>query len=101
MSREATSPVRWPFDFHHGNMQEFGGPISVRPYCYPHHLKEEIEKQVTKCFKLMIRPSMSAFFSPVLLVKNKDASWRLCVDYRTLNRATILDMYPIPVVTNE
>lgn len=72
-------------------------PPNLRPYRYPHHQKTEIEKQVEALLATgFIRPSSSLFANPMLLVKKKDETWRLCIDYHSLNKITILDKYPIP-----
>lgn len=46
----------------------------------------------------IIQASTSPYASPVVLVKKKDGTWRLCVDFRGLNKQTITDKYPIPLL---
>jgi len=58
-------------------------------------LREYIDENLRKGF---IRPSTSPFGSPVLFVKKPDGSLRLCIDYRALNRITIKNRYPLPLI---
>ncbi|TYK08309.1 putative gag-pol polyprotein [Cucumis melo var. makuwa] len=56
-------------------------------------LKVQLQKLLDKGF---IRPSVSPWGAPVLFVKKKDGSMRLCIDYRELNNLTIQNCYPLP-----
>lgn len=84
---------------HHIPLQPGAAPVSVRPYRYSSVQKNEIEKMVEELLKAgLIQHSSSPYASPVLLVHKKDGSWRFCVDYCELNKRTVLDNYPIPVI---
>ena len=72
-------------------------PISLPPYrMAPVELKElktQLQELVDRGF---IRPSISPWGAPVLFVKKKDDTWRLCIDYRQLNKVTIHNKYHFP-----
>ena len=59
----------------------------------------ELKKQLNELLdKKFIQPSKSPFGAPVLFVKKKDGSMRMCVDYRALNKLTKKNSYPLPRV---
>ncbi|XP_070677834.1 uncharacterized protein [Malus domestica] len=72
-------------------------PISLTPYrMAPAELRElkiQLQELLDKGF---IQPSSSPWGAPVLFVRKKDGTLRLCIDYRQLNRVTIKNRYPLP-----
>lgn len=70
-------------------------PTNVRLYLYPHFQKTKIERFVEEMWDAsIIRPNVNPYSSPVLLVRKKDGSWRMCVDYRALNGIIVKEKYP-------
>ncbi|XP_058756896.1 uncharacterized protein LOC131630121 [Vicia villosa] len=76
-------------------------PVSMAPYMMSAFELEKLEKQLEELLdKKFVRPSVSPCGAPVLLVKKKDCSIRLCVDYRQLNKVTVKNKYPLSRIDN-
>jgi hypothetical protein len=74
-------------------------PPNIHPYHHPFAQKNEIEKMVQELLTArVIRPSMSPYSSPVIMVLKKEGSWRMCPNFRALNKLTIKEKFPIPVI---
>ena len=72
-------------------------PVSMTPYRMSVSELAELKKQLEELLdKKFVRPSVSPWGAPILLVKKKDGSMRLCIDYRQLNKVTIKNRYPLP-----
>ena len=71
-------------------------PIKVHPYKHPKRFKHDIERKIKEILDLgFIRLSSSPFASSLMLVKIKDGTMCMCIDYRDLNKNTIKNIYPI------
>ena len=72
-------------------------PVAMAPYRMSAFELSELKKQLEELLdKKFVRPSVSQWGDPVLLVKKKDGSMRLSVDYRLLNKVKIKNKYPLP-----
>jgi hypothetical protein len=72
-------------------------PVSKTPYIMSTPELKELQMQLEELLKKgYIRPSVSPWGAPILFVKKKDGTLRLCIDFRQLNKATVKNKYPLP-----
>ena len=73
-------------------------PIRQHPRRIPYgEAREEASKQVKALLRgNLVRPSNSPWAQPIVMVRKKDGSWRMCVDYRRVNAITRKDSFPLP-----
>ncbi|GKA78872.1 putative reverse transcriptase domain-containing protein [Tanacetum coccineum] len=84
-------PVEFQIDLIPG-----AAPVARAPYrLAPSEMKELSEQLQELSDKGFIRPSSSPWGAPVLFVKKKDGSFRMCIDYRELNKLTVKNRYPL------
>jgi hypothetical protein len=75
------------------------GPIAKRPYRMLVNELEELKKQLKELSDNgYIRPSASPWGSPILFMKKKDGSMRMCIDYQNLNTVLVKNKYPLPKI---
>ncbi|CAN6728768.1 unnamed protein product [Malus baccata var. baccata] len=76
-------------------------PPSKSPYRMSPPELEELRKQLNELLDAgYIQPSKSPYGAPVLFQRKKDGSLRLCIDYRALNKITIKNKYPLPLIAD-
>ena len=74
-------------------------PVNIIPYRYTHYHKTKIERLTQDLLKCgVISKSISPYAALVMLVRKKDGSFRLCIDYRGLNKKTIKNKFPLPFI---
>ncbi|GJR58536.1 hypothetical protein Tco_1500698 [Tanacetum coccineum] len=72
-------------------------PVARAPYRLAPSEMQELSNQLQELsYRGFIRPSTSPWGAPVLFVKKKDRSFRMCIDYRELNKLTVKSRYPLP-----
>ncbi|GJS19092.1 hypothetical protein Tco_0447724 [Tanacetum coccineum] len=72
-------------------------PIARAPYRLASSKMKELSEQLQELSdKGFIRPSSSPWGAPVLFIKKKDGSFRMCIDYRELNKLTVKNRYLLP-----
>ncbi|GKA85329.1 putative reverse transcriptase domain-containing protein [Tanacetum coccineum] len=72
-------------------------PVARAPYRLAPSEMQELSNQLQELAdRGFIRPSTSPWGAPVLFVKKKDGSFRMCIDYRELNKLTVKNRYPLP-----
>jgi hypothetical protein len=74
-------------------------PPNIHLYHHSFSQKNEIEKMVQEILNAgIIHPSTSPYSSPVVMVLKKEGSWRMCPNFHALNKLTIKEKFPIPVI---
>ena len=91
-------PPDWEIEFAIELLLETA-PISKAPNRMAPAELAKLEKQLQELLdKGLIHPSVSPWGAPILFVRKKDGSLRLCIDYRGSNRVTVKNKYPLPII---
>ncbi|GFT30120.1 transposon Tf2-9 polyprotein [Trichonephila clavipes] len=74
-------------------------PVGQPPRRLAFTESQEVKKQIEECLNEgIIRPSSAEYASPIVMVKKKDGSSRMCIDYSKLNQKLVKDKFPLPII---
>lgn len=77
-------------------------PVVYRPYRLSYSEREVVRNIVKELEEAgIVRPSSSNYASPIILVKKKTGDYRLCIDFRALNKKTVKEHYPLPRIDDQ
>jgi hypothetical protein len=83
------------------NLMPGAAPVSKNPYRMSTPELKELHMQLEEIpQKEYICPSVSPWGAPILFVKKKDGTLRLCMDFRQLNKVTVKNKYPFPRIVD-
>ncbi|XP_021616670.1 uncharacterized protein LOC110617986 [Manihot esculenta] len=86
---------------HHIKLEPGAKPLAGVPYCMASPELEELRRQLRELLDAgYIQPSKAPYGAPVVFQKKKDGSLRMCIDYRALNKVTVKNKYPIPLIAD-
>ncbi|GBN95131.1 Transposon Tf2-6 polyprotein [Araneus ventricosus] len=74
-------------------------PVSHQPHRLPFSEKKIVQTQVAEWLEQgIVEPCSSEYSSPVVIVRKKDGTPRVCIDYRKLNKVVVKDRFPLPLI---
>ena len=92
----SSSPGRTTITEHRINTGQ-AKPVRLPPYRIPYAYRDTVSEELRQMEKDgTIARSSSEWAAPIILVRKKDSTLRMCVDYRRLNAASEMDAYPMP-----
>nr|GFD31737.1 putative reverse transcriptase domain-containing protein [Tanacetum cinerariifolium] len=92
-------PPARPVEFQIDLIPPRAAPIARASYRLDPFEMKELSKQLQELSdKGFIRPSSSPWGASILFVKKKDGSFKMCIDYRELNKLTVKNRYPLPSI---
>ena len=100
-SKPGMPPARPGLDLKINLRDKSAPPPKLRQFRLSHTEQAEVKKQVEQMLeKGWVRPSVSPYGHPILFVRKKTGELRMCIDFRSLNKNTVIDKFPLQRISD-